>query len=633
MAYVYANTTKTLNSNFSLSVPTTAVIYQVVFNFSGATPNGTVDCALVGTSLGINTTANKNGEGEATASGSAIVNSSTTLRGSCIDDTSSMPLTSGSVKVYYYYDDGVIPVNVEVHATYPAMTNIPKNNGTVSPQWIWEHCELDTTTYPNNYYNTTFKINDVIVNGTTLMSSYAQGTYVLKIDYNYSPSGYYYYGSITITLKIYGAPTINGDSTQTFYTASQITGGYLKSLYSATNYVNETLSIVWGTEPPSVFDTPGNYSYLLTSTDSAGQHTTKAITVIVISGGSYGWEFPKLTTFLRTLDSDNYIRTVMLGLDISAVNNSIKCDFKCENAIMAGYKINPNFNSVLLYFNVPAGTSHTETTTIATGLNTSDINIIWNPTLQTDNTGSQIGSFSYNSTTGEISVTLTNSSGLDYNNFGSDGTATIYLANLGSYRYAYLEGVPYTSKYGTITDFEFRFGVYSEKIAFGDALDLALKQPATTENEWDNYYFRSPLLQYNKTPSNILNMTYHLHHVPSNDLTNRIVLGAKLMTKMFDIRSSYDLQRDIYVSSEDTYTKFDNKKVYGTKITGSISVVRGTNYVSITFPEDVIASGVKSWALATGTGDLLIAFNRYDPYTQVVDNTRTLYFNYYHERS
>ena len=102
---------------------------------------------------------------------------------------------------------------------------------------------------------------------------------------------------------------------------------------------------------------------------------------------------------------------------------------------------------------------------------------------------------------------------------------------------------------------------------------------------------------------------------------------------MFDIRSSYDLQRDIYVSSEDTYTKFDNKKVYGTKITGSVSVVRGTNYVSITFPEDVIASGIKSWSLATGTGDLLIAFNRYDPYTQVVDNTRTLYFNYYHERS
>jgi hypothetical protein len=102
---------------------------------------------------------------------------------------------------------------------------------------------------------------------------------------------------------------------------------------------------------------------------------------------------------------------------------------------------------------------------------------------------------------------------------------------------------------------------------------------------------------------------------------------------MFDIKSSYDLQRDIYVSTEDTYTKFDNKKVYGTKIVGSINVIKGTNYVSITFPEDVIASGIKSWALATGAGELLIAFNRYDPYTQVVDNTRTLYFNYYHERS
>ena len=60
------------------------------------------------------------------------------------------------------------------------MTNIPKNNGTVSPQWIWEHCELDTTIYPNNYYNRTYRINDVIVSGTTLISSYAQGTYILK---------------------------------------------------------------------------------------------------------------------------------------------------------------------------------------------------------------------------------------------------------------------------------------------------------------------------------------------------------------------------------------------------------------------------------------------------------------------
>ena len=44
----------------------------------------TVDCA-VGIKFRINTTANKNGEGEATVSGSAIVNSSTDLKGNCID--------------------------------------------------------------------------------------------------------------------------------------------------------------------------------------------------------------------------------------------------------------------------------------------------------------------------------------------------------------------------------------------------------------------------------------------------------------------------------------------------------------------------------------------------------------------
>lgn len=188
-------------------------------------------------------------------------------------------------------------------------------------------------------------------------------------------------------------------------------------------------------------------------------------------------------------------------------------------------------------------------------------------------------------------------------------------------------GVPYT-EFGGVLD-ETAFEIKAKRInsapanfaeAQGEANTLPIVNWFDSEATYARITSANPLEIY-KDPAEILSFNYQLNVFGE---TNQIIIG-KSFTRLNKLIHSLDELLFLYTTPE-RYTQYDNEKILTSNQDTLNTTISSTAPYSITI-NNALPAGTNSYAIATATGELLLAVNRVDGVLPT-----TLYFNFSHVR-
>jgi hypothetical protein len=192
------------------------------------------------------------------------------------------------------------------------------------------------------------------------------------------------------------------------------------------------------------------------------------------------------------------------------------------------------------------------------------------------------------------------------------------------------------------TDTIGRFGLYEFSLAkmvtptTDEAkITVAERMPSALDGDFYDSILVSPIMKHKKDNTENFGLTYQSHFLVGDNSQGHIVIGKKFLTKWFKSDNLNDITFKLYVSTNETYTKFENDKVKGTMLSSNdaytVTTLTSTQQIRIDILADV--SNAKSFAIGTANGDLVLGFNKTHPTTGAIKDMTTIYLNFTDKRS
>lgn len=169
------------------------------------------------------------------------------------------------------------------------------------------------------------------------------------------------------------------------------------------------------------------------------------------------------------------------------------------------------------------------------------------------------------------------------------------------------QGVKYTEEDGTLDSLDFR--VYNNTAIIEDDYSANVFNAQVIPKLFSSSFGDTLLLNANfvidKDPGEILNVEYQLHMHPSS---NTIVVG-QYSTLLNSLVNGTITDTHVYISFDEIYTSLDTKEAKGLRATDGVVTSIGVTPYYIRATSALFTASVKSWAVATIDGKLLLGVN------------------------